>query len=369
MRNILIALVVICFTQQSFAQFKTVFNEPGFSGVKTSTIENHIIQLIRSAKPGSNIRIGLYDFDRLPLAQALVAASKRGVNVYAIFDGQLQKPSKKDGTPVNLIREELSCSSSSCVKYCLGVATGGCRGWMNNHNKFVLFSELSDGRKNISVLTSANWTDGQRRNANDLLQIENDKALYDGLVKYWNDLWSRKTNSPLLVQGTTAKVHTFPNHQYDPVVDVLKRVSCQLPGSLIRLSESRFNNGRRKIAERLVQLSKEGCDVKVLGRDEPDHDSPGDDIKAMLGKNLIIIPEDSPNSHHSKMVLIHASMNGSRSKRSVVLAGSHNLNNNSLKNNDELLAEVDDAKVLQNYLAYWNRVVKAAVDAGIISTQ
>ncbi len=105
-------------------------------------------------------------------------------------------------------------------------------------------------------------------------------------------------------------------------------------------------------------------------REEPEHKSPGTKIRETLGSNLKVLPfktagmeEPGPNSIHSKIVLIEASIDGSKDKKTLVMTGSHNLNLTSLRLNDEVLLKIWDPVVFADYLKYWNRMT---VDAASI---
>lgn len=372
----LIFLLLFVVSIASFgSDFTTTFNTPGFTGVKTTTVEDRLISLIAQASPNSKILVSMYDFDRMPLAKAFIEASKRGVSIRFVFDGSIKKLARQDGSAVNTLTHEMICKEEPCFKYCkslLGIKNS-CRGKINNHNKFVLFSKLDNGGEYVSVLSSANWTEGQLNNANDLLEINNDKKLFDGLTHYWNAILKEKSATPLVVNGDKALVYTFPNTKFDPVLELLNRVSCRIPGSTVRIAQSRFTNSRIEIANRLKELTAKGCDVKVIVREEPDMKSPGTKITDTLGDLMVDLPfhdthgdDVVKNSIHPKIVLVDAAFDDAQTKTQVVLAGSHNLNSTSLDYNDELLAQVVDKTVYANYLAFWNKIISDARDAGII---
>jgi phosphatidylserine/phosphatidylglycerophosphate/cardiolipin synthase-like enzyme len=370
---------LVLFSNSSFAQpISAVFNTPAFDGDRTTTLEDKVIEIINLAKPGSNIHIGMYDFDRVPLSIALLQANARGVNVRIVFDHDVKKLAKKDGSAANILFKgyeplqlpKLSCTTSECIKFCQVLITskGSCRGIINNHNKFIIFSELNNGIKNVVAVSSANWTAGQLNNYNDLVIFNDDAKLYANTLNYWNGLRSSKVKVPLILEGDLAQIYTFPNHKFDPVLDLLNRVTCQIPGSKVRVLQSRFTNSRSKIAQRLVQLAHDGCDVSVITRNEPDMDSPGTKIRKILGGLMGVLKYRLPNgdglsSIHSKLVLIDASVDNSTAKEKIVLAGSHNLNGSSLTRNDELLAQIEDTEIYAKYFNFWNRVHSDAVAA------
>lgn len=372
MKALLFALAVTLSTAHASAQnVNAVFNTPKFSGQLNLNIENELISMIDQAVTGSSIHFSIYTFDRETISKALIRAHVRGVNVRGVLDGGMRKESKKEGSGMNVLAKGLPADR---LKFCRSFIIGGsCRALAINHNKFMLFSQLSDGRKNVFALTSANWNSSQFKNQNDLLIFANDEVLFNGVMAYWNGLMNSKLPVPLLIQGSTpaTAVYTFPNRKTDPVLDVLNQVTCDLPGSKIRVMQSRFLDDRKAVAQRLAELSRQGCEVKILTRDEPNKKSPGPNVKAILGLLQTIIrykggEDDGIPSIHSKVVAIDARVNGSAARVPLVLAGSHNLNSNSLTKNDELLARVIDRTVLDGYMKYWDETVAAAHAAGII---
>lgn len=373
MRTLVLALALILTTAHASAQtVKAVFNTPKFSGQPNLTIENELISMVDQAVPGSTLRFSIYQFDRPTIAQALIRAKVRGVDVRGVLDGGMKKQAKILGSGVNVLKIGLG---SDRLKFCTSLIFGGsCRAMAINHNKFMLFSELSDGRKGVVASTSANWTDSQTKHHNDLLIFAGDSNLYSGVLNYWNSLMSSKVPLPKLIQGSTAAtaMYTFPSKKSDPVLEILNRVGCELPGSKIRLMQSRFLDDRKEVAQRLAELARQGCDVKVLTRDEPDKKSPGVNIKSILGSLQIILRYKGEQetsilpSIHSKVVAIDASINGSTSREALVLAGSHNINGNSLTKNDELLARVADRRIVESYFRYWDETLEAATAAQMI---
>lgn len=358
------------------ATIESTFNIPGWSGAKTTTIENRVIELINQAVPGSSIHFSMYDFDRTPIALALLRANARGVKVNAVFDGALKGELKKQNSAMNILfngssslgLSKLNCTNNQCLKFCKTMIFGNsCRGLQNNHNKFILLSGLNDGRKNVVAMSSANWTDGQLNLHNDMITVFDDVKLYNELLKYWEALRDQNGSFPLMIEGDSLAVFTFPNKGYDPVLELLNKTSCQLPNSKIRILQSRFTDHRSAVAARLVELAKQGCDVKVLVRDEPDMSSPGKRISSILGSLMNVLKfhtkgaPDRLGSVHSKIVLIDASIGNSTVRIPLVLAGSHNLNGTSLTQNDELLARIVNQSIFNQYMNFWNQTYSSAL--------
>jgi hypothetical protein len=394
-----LTVVLLVFSTSVHAlDIETVFNTPGFRGASTTTVEDKLIDLVRSAKIGSTIRGALYNIDRAPLMRELVLASQRGVDVEMVLDGGNLPSASIEGSAVNQLvsgfdgNDGLRCSGEDCVKFCHGPLQGAikllkikknyplggsCRGLVINHNKLFLFSELTDGSKNIVAQTSANMMAGQLKMYNDLIIIKNEENFFNGFMDYWQKLKGDKTvllkKSFPTIHGEGDKLtsYFFPRMvSQDPVLELLKRVNCHLPNSSIRASQAAFT--RSKVAREMERLKAEGCSLQVIARIDPTQSSPGKDVRQILGSDLVVLPfrgstpeEQADNSIHTKVVLIDASIDGSAEKIPVVLTGSHNLDLFSLRTNDETLIEIRDQTVFNSYQLFLDRILDDARSAGL----
>ena len=218
--------------------------------------------------------------------------------------------------------------------------------------------------------SSANIEEAHLHRYNDLLEVQNDKKLYEGYLNYWKGLKRDRTRltSPGDFQGDSGiLVRTSPRLLgKDPVVDLLKRVSCKLPNSVIRAAESDL--GRVGVARQLERLKNEGCSVSVLALDNLVLKQPGKQVREALGDSLVLTPseweQEKRNSIHTKMLLIDASIDGAAEKSKIVFTGSQNLDLFSLKTNDDCQMEIRDPMVYEQYLGFWKRILQDAATAG-----
>ncbi len=67
------------------------FNDPHVKS-KHFVIEKRVIDTIRHTPKGATIRIAVYSFDRMPVAQALVDAHRRGVRVQMLLNDHQDTP-------------------------------------------------------------------------------------------------------------------------------------------------------------------------------------------------------------------------------------------------------------------------------------
>lgn len=401
MRKLLFAITFLSALVSQALQIETVFNTPGFRGEATPTIENQLIDMIRSAVPGSKIRAALYTFNRVVLVEELIHASHRGVDVQLVFDGGNLVHENTQGHAIHTLingidgTKELKCADDveECLKFCSGPLAGplktlklkkgynlgeSCRGLVINHNKLFLFSELADGSKNIVAQTSANMSEGQLKMYNDLLIIKNDEVFFDHFLKYWGKLKEdrtvvlKKSFPNLSTDEKRLKAYFFPRLSFskDPVASLLKKVNCKLPDSTIRAAQSSFS--RAGVAEQMKRLKNEGCKVEVIARIDPKQRSPGKKVKELLGDSLVVLPyegatpeQQAENSIHTKIVMINASIDNSAEKVPLVLTGSHNLDIFSLRGNDETLIEVRDQQIYDRYNQFLDQILSDARSAGL----
>ena len=399
-KAVLFSLVFLASAVSFALQIETVFNTPGFTGLSTPTVENKLIDMIKMSVPGAKIRVALYGVDREPIMKELVYASQRGVDVQVVLDGGNLARAKIQGHAVNMLvdgfdgNNGLVCQNENedCIKFCNGPLAAplkllklkknydlgkGCRGLVNNHNKLFLFSELSDGTKNVVAQTSANMALHQLEMYNDLIIVKNDAIFFDHFATYWGKLkedktvFLKKAFPSISSDEKRLKAYFFPRLVgKDPVKDLLRKVNCKLPNSTIRAAQSAFTRGG--VAEQMKRLKDEGCKVEVIARIDPVQSSPGTKVREALTDSLVVLPfrgaapeEQLKNSIHTKIVLINASIDNSTEKIPVVLTGSHNLDLFSLRTNDETLIEVRDQQVFDQYNQFLDQILSDARSAGV----
>jgi phosphatidylserine/phosphatidylglycerophosphate/cardiolipin synthase-like enzyme len=394
MKNfILVSLLLVAGVAR--AEIDNVFNSPGFRGASTYEVENKILEMTRAAMPGSSIRAALYGVNRVVVMKELVEASKRGVDVRVVLDGGNIGNINEPGHAINILVNEIQCKEANdCVHFCegplekplkaLGIKKdngyklgGSCRGLVINHNKLFLFSQLNDGSHSVVAQTSANMNQGQLMMYQDLMILKNEPELFAEFSKYWSRLLLDKT---VLFKKSFPTVHSkklpvsvyfFPRFTgSDPVLELLKKVNCRLPGSEIRAAQSAFT--RAKVAKEMAKLAKEGCSVKIISRIDPAQFSPSGGVRKALGANMVILPfegkspeEKNVNSIHTKIVMINASIDNSPEKIPVVMTGSHNLDLFSLRTNDEVLIEVRDQATYDRYSQFLDGILNDALAAGV----
>jgi hypothetical protein len=234
---------------------------------------------------------------------------------------------------------------------CIGAATG------INHNKFFLFSQLTDGSTNVVAQSSQNLTNPQLHMHNNMIVIRDDAALYAAYMDYWTDLQAQVRNLDYYhyVDGDTGtRVYFYPRASGDTVVSILGNASCA-GGTSIRVAMAFFTNARLAVAEALGGLRDDGCTVQVIIQEESAGSSVVDTLEAH-GVDLWLYPRGvNDEGVHSKILLIEGTYSDV-SGRKIVWTGSHNYTGPALDENDETLLKVDDPAVYDAYLADWQQM-------------
>lgn len=320
------------------------------------SIQERVGALLDLAVPGSVVRINIYLFNYIPVAQKIVDALDRGVDVKIVMDRQSGSGDVYDilsegyGTKRGL-NDRQACPDGKCLTVCSRILfVGACIGSRNNHNKFYLFERLADGRRNVVVQSTSNLTEGV--SWNDIIEVDGNRGLFDTFLRYWETSQEkdRKSSYPHSYADAKVEVYFSPQKERDFYLELLARTDCREGGD-IYIAHSRFTDERLEVAERLRALEREGCRIHALVTQNSGKGSPGDEVAEILGENLTVVGT-SPTAMHTKAMLIHARFDSTLQK--VVVTGSHNLNKNSRKNNDETLIVLKDSQLFDQYESHWH---------------
>lgn len=326
------------------------------------TLEGVLIGLLDQAEPGSEVRAAWFTFSRTRMAAAFVAAANRGVDVRIVLGNTNVHEGCTDWQAVADLKAGLGPRNVVICRPCED--GGGCIGTGISHNKFAVFSALADGSRDVVVQSSANLTNPQLHEHNNLVVMRNDAALFAAYRRYWDDLAGQALDPDYyhVEDGEQTRVYFYPRAEGDTVVGIIGNVDCAA-GARIRLVMAYFTDARLEIARALADARRTGCTVHALLRQEPP-DFPGDQVLATLrsgGVTVQLFPLVGERTIHSKYLLIDGAYAGD-ALRKLVWTGSHNYTGPALTANDETLLRVDDESVFLSFEADF-RAIQAAIEA------
>ncbi len=343
-------------------EVSTVFSVP-----ESRDILNKVKEYIYMATPGSKIRMSYYLLGEASILDSLKVAKNRGVDIEIIVDGKNRNST--NATILEQADEICLDNTADCVYVCKmnndsDDGWGSCLGTYNdgtykgiNHNKFILFEELSNGLKNVVFQSSSNLYDNSVKRFQDLVIIPYDTVLYNAYLTHFMAMKSEDAdNYSFTIQKGISGVEAyfFPKKEgSDPIIDILDEIDCSENGKINIAIAYFYDYGRDTIASKLSDLSDSGCDVKVITGIEwgdGSYLSPGFNVIENLKGSLL----KAENAIHCKFMLVDAKMNGLRKK--IVVTGSHNYTFSALRQNDETFIRMENDRIYNDYLNFWTRI-------------
>jgi hypothetical protein len=242
--------------------------------------------------------------------------------------------------------------------------------------KFYLFTKTGTA-SDVTMVGSANPTGYAAVNQwNDMYTVVGNKAMHDLYSMIFEQLARDHRVANPYLDRTIGNIETiiYPHHNTtaanDPVMQRLRQVHCQAGAgtgvnghTVIRIVMYGWVNSRGLyIADKVANLDREGCDVRVL------LSSGGGHVVGHLKKGGVLVksadmePLPSPNPDngetyrlftHEKWMILNGGFGAGSGH--YVWTGSENWSNMSL-NNDEVTIRVQRRGAYLKYLANFNHI-------------
>jgi phosphatidylserine/phosphatidylglycerophosphate/cardiolipin synthase-like enzyme len=354
-------------------------------------IEGKVIETIRHARPKSIIRIAVYSLDRVPVANALVAAKKRGVRVQVLINDH------QDTRAMQIVRAAVGTNRNkkSFIYKCVASCRSTQNEFNNLHSKYYSFTKVGKTR-NLMAVGSANMTlNAALHQWNDLYFTAGDRELFRQFTSLFNNMkkdWDKR-RPPRFFCGTPTgaacddsvdkyTVWALPKlsgPKNDLVLDMLNRIQCVTTDAAGNPARTRLAlsmhtmRGRRGdyLAAAIRNKFAEGCDFRVsygligyrtkqiLGAPTArgriplrstglDYNTEDDFDLNKDGEDDLILDYYS----HQKYFVIQGQYNGIPGTE-MVLTGSSNWASLSTAN-DELWLTVRGARIAKKYIRNFN---------------
>lgn len=342
---------------------RAIFTDPLKINNKESdtNIMASLIDYIDHTPENEVIHISIYLFSYQPLLNALKKANDRGVEIHALIDYSREGTSNPGNDLAISYLQGILESPSEASKFISEITTTSI-----DHDKYVLFSEidLPDGiAKNVVFATSHNFTLAGTKKIQDALAIGNAK-LYNAFLANWEEIKKRADKKMKGYEYTESqidenfKVDFFPRRKNgewdgkDNYIEILDKVKDYSKAE-VRVVMSDWS--RTNVAEKLVELQKNGFQVKVITKDKSGNSAALSILQDLekVGGELNVVPLAKANTH-SKFVLIKGEINGEQ--RAMLYTGSHNFTYNALKNNNEVLFELKNDELFEDYWEFFDEL-------------
>jgi hypothetical protein len=350
--------------------YELQFTVPPPEGGEDLTLENHFIQQMSMTPPGAKVRMAQTVISRMRIAQAIVDAYNRGVDIQIV----LHRMSNTEPA-TQLIRTSLpasnvtACGETINVDSCIVSPVGAIYGM---HNRFWTITEMADGAKFVSTTSAGQFNNDYVRNHNDLVVVRNDPLLFDAYNRYWADLKAQVRtdnyyrNEPI----TNGTVHFLPRARAldDPLAVMLPSLDCTAPGGapdgkgLVRFGHNVAAQQRAMVIDKLTEYALSGCTVEYSAGT---WDAVVQARLLAAGVNLIKVSDQQTSSGTPVGIIAKAhwidatTASGERIERAYMGSAELNfLGNYAL---DDQLIEVNNAGLLTGLNAWFESLKSRAV--------
>jgi phosphatidylserine/phosphatidylglycerophosphate/cardiolipin synthase-like enzyme len=301
------------------------------------SIEGRLIEKINAAT--TSIHIVSFEFDLTPVAEALIAAKQRGVDVLWVTDDEhgLEADEEPGHGQFEMMTEagiEVRADTRSALM----------------HNKFWIF----DGQ--IVWTGSTNITEnGIFKQDNNAIVIESPElaAIYEAeFQEMWNGEFGPRSTSQIeqqtvMVNGSPIKV-VFTSE--DPAIaeSIIPVVNAATKS--IRFLAFSFTDF--PLADAMIQRANNGVDVAgVFEKVGSDTDSA--ELKTLYCASVPVRRDGNGSFMHSKVIIVD---------ERYVITGSLNFSTNAEESNDENVIIIDNADIAKLYMQDFERIWAIATD-------
>src|SRR5215207_244014 len=305
-----------------------------------SSIEGRLIEKINAAQ--TSIHIASFEFNLTPVAEALIAAKQRGVDVRWVTDDEngLEADEEPDHGQFAMLQNagiEVRSDTRSALM----------------HNKFWIFDGqiLWTGSTNITV-------NGVFKQDNNTVVIRSPElaAIYEReFQEMWDGQFGPRSPSQLDEQITTENgsriVVVFTSE--DPALENAIVPIVKSATQSIRFLTFSFTDF--PLADAMSERSKAGVDVAGVF-EKVGSETDASELKTLMCRNVPVKQDGNPGFLHHKVIVVD---------ERIVITGSMNYSANAEESNDENVIIIDNAEIARLYLQEFERVWNLANDPEI----
>src|SRR5215207_365065 len=305
-----------------------------------SSIEGRLIEKINAAQ--TSIHIASFEFNLTPVAEALIAAKQRGVDVRWVTDDEngLEADGEPDHGQFAMLQNagiEVRSDTRSALM----------------HNKFWIFDGqiLWTGSTNITV-------NGVFKQDNNTVVIRSPElaAIYEReFQEMWDGQFGPRSPSQLDEQITTVDgsriVVVFTSE--DPALE--NAIVPIVKSATQRIRFLTFSFTDFPLADAMSERSKAGVDVAGVF-EKVGSETDASELKTLMCRNVPVKQDGNPGFLHHKVIVVD---------ERIVITGSMNYSANAEESNDENVIIIDNAEIARLYLQEFERVWNLANDPEI----
>lgn len=306
--------------------YQVYFTTPG---EQTSQIPDALVNLINQAK--TSIHIAAFEFNLEEIAEALVAAKKRGVDIKWVTDDK--HGIEADSKPGHGQFAQLK-------KAGIEIKDDNRRALM--HNKFIIFdgAVVWTGSTNLTV-------NGTQKNNNNVLVMRSPEiaAIYE---REFQEMWAGQfgKTSPSTVSSQSAMVNNTPvTILFGSEDNVAQALTAELEKASKSINFMAFSFTEDGMGKAMVERANRG--VRVRGIFEVrGSQTKYSELPRLFCEGIPVRQDGNPNTFHHKAIVIDDR---------TVITGSFNFSKNANQSNDENVVKIQHPQIANLYLQEFER--------------
>jgi len=300
------------------------------------SIEGRIIEKINAAQ--TSIHIASFEFDLTPVAQALIEAKQRGVDVRWVTDNENGIDADTDPG-----RGQFAMLKNAGIEVRADTRSG------LMHNKFWIF----DGRIVWTGSTNITVSGIFQQNNNVVVIRSPDVAgIYEReFAEMWDGQFGPKSPSTagqqsVVVNGTSVQVY------FSPEDDVMNRIIPIVRGAQSSVRFLAFSFTDQALGQAMIDRAGRGVDVSGVF-EKVGSETESSDLRALFCAKVPARQDGNPKFLHDKLIVVD---------NRTLITGSFNFSNNATDNNDENVVIIDSPDIANLYTQEFDRVWALATD-------
>ena len=293
------------------------------------SIPENLIERINNAK--QVIHIAAFEFNLTPVAEALIAAHERGVDVRWVTDDEHGIDSdEEDGHGQFAMLKDAGIQVKDDQRGAL------------MHNKFIIFDNQTvwTGSTNLTV-------NGNFHNNNNVIVIQSTRlaAIYE---LEFDELWAGEfgPRSPSTVERQSLTINGTPIQVlFAPEDKVMEKLVPIIEEAQHNIRFMAFSFTYVDLGEAVMARAEAGVDVKGIFETRGSQ-TEYSELPAMYCAGLAVRQDGNPQTFHHKVIIIDDE---------IVITGSLNFSNNADSSNDENVIILANSDIAAQYLAEFDR--------------
>ena len=311
--------------------YEVYFTSPKipFDNIYTGGIENSLIEKINLSQ--TSIDLAVFEFDIEAVAQALIDAEKRGVEVRVVYDNE---HTDTDPQIKELIASGIQAVPDERSAYM--------------HNKFFVFDHFCVWTGSFNISMNAAY----RNNENAIFICSTDlaKNYQTEFFEMFSGQFGSSSPSDTPYPVITLNGHTIENY-FAPEDEVMAKIIALINSANTSIQFMAFSFTDDSLGEAMLNKAKKGVVVEGIF-ETSGADTQYSECGRLLRSGLDIRLDGNPRTFHHKVIIIDAQ---------IVIFGSFNFSSNADTQNDENLLIINDTRLAQDYINEYLRMKAQAV--------